>query len=165
MKQRDIVEIVDMTPELLDRLCARKFRDSDETACLATTGESVAKKLREGFKLSQRFCKCFLLNGGPVIALGVATESALSAKGAPWLVACPELDTNAELRNTLRKHSRPIRDAMLSVFSRLENHEDVQDTVGMKWMRWLGFIFDAPKPYGLGGRLYSLCYLTREGAK
>lgn len=161
MVKRDRVRIVNTTPALLDKICAKPFRPNDERECRAASGRPVAVAIREGFKRAP-YCKTVLLNGEPVGVFGVTAPSLISQTGVPWMLGLPALTENAECRKTIRKRSVEFRNAMFKLFPKLENYEDVRNTVSMKWLKWLGFRMDEPKPYGVAGLSFVRFWLERS---
>jgi hypothetical protein len=77
---------------------------------------------------------------------GVGAESMMSSKGAPWLLATPELEF---ITITFLRQSRDYVGRMLAQHSFLENWVDARNLISIKWLKWCGFKFDEePVPFG-----------------
>lgn len=160
MENLDHVEIVRATSEIIAALCAKAFREKDVQECQASSGYSAQTAVRRGFARSPKTW-AIMLNGRPVAAFGASYGSMLSGVGVPWLLGCEELNHNAEVRKALRKRSKEFRDLLLGEFDRLENWEDLRNGVSLKWLKWLGFKMDEPKPYGVSGLLFIRFWMDR----
>lgn len=89
-----------------------------------------------------------LIGSKPVCMFGVAGASLLTNTGRPWLIGTDLLDTHYVI--FLRRCRRMVV-KMLDRFPSLENYVDVRNTRAITWLRWLGFSFNEPEPYGVLG--------------
>lgn len=139
-----------------DRAEIRAARDTDIWAVLADIREA---DLREGEAWSVRPIDELLSSsmrtsshtwtatweGMPIALMGVSPLSMLAGQGAPWMVGTNSLDRHA--RELLRR-SRGVVDEMLSIYPHLVNYVDVRNQKSKVWLRWLGFEFHTPAPFG-----------------
>ena len=65
---------------------------------------------------------------------------------SPWLLATDELDQYGLrfYRTTL-----PHVQAMLNEYGYLENYVDERNVKSIRWLKWLGFVVEAPAPFGV----------------
>lgn len=94
----------------------------------------------------------------PLGIFGVGASSAMSDRGSPWLLATPELN---RIRIPFLRQSRECVQRMLAQHSFLENWVDVRNTTSVKWLKWCGFEFDEPQPFGVEGRDFLRFYMKR----
>ena len=84
----------------------------------------------------------------PVCMFGVAAASTLSDTGRPWMLSSALVDRYAFA--FLRRNKQKVQE-MLQMFPYLENYIDCRNTRAIRWLKWLGFQFDTPTPYGVFG--------------
>lgn len=148
MGKRDVVDIIPATKKLIDELCAKPFRRVDVRECGAHSGRTPQESVRIGFEKSV-MCWVITLNESPIGAIGVVRNGALvNGTGIPWLLGTKELGLNSAVKRAWIKRSSEFLDLMFTVFSKLENMEDLRNKVSLRWLKWLGFTLDEPKPYG-----------------
>lgn len=87
-------------------------------------------------------------DGEPVAMLGVVPFSILSGIGVVWMLGSERLDTLSCQRDLLRT-SRPQVEIWKEQFpALLYNFVDERNTQAIRWLKWLGFQFLPPIPYG-----------------
>lgn len=101
-----------------------------------------------------------LADGRVVCMFGVAKPFLIGGEniGAPWLLGAEELPDHA--RAFLRLNKRYI-EAVRQDFSRLENYVAADNETAIRWLGWLGFTLEDPKPHGVDQELF--CRFTMEG--
>ncbi len=67
----------------------------------------------------------------------------------PWMLSSEELDAYAV---TFYRMTKDNIQAQLNAYGYLENYVDVRNTRSIRWLKWLGFKFDEPAPYGMDGK-------------
>lgn len=130
---------VELRPALAEDIAAiaADARAAD-VAEMAALGTSVEQAMRDGLRLSD-WAVTGLLDDVPVCMFGVAPVSVLFGEGAPWLLSATGLLRG---QKAFLKACRPVVDAMRASYPRLINIIDQDNTIAMRWLRWLGFGFD-----------------------
>ncbi len=93
-------------------------------------------------------CMTIECNEKPIAMFGVVPHSVMPNVATIWLLASPELE---KVQRAFLKHSRYFIDTMLGYYPLLINYIDVQNTVSLKWIKWLGAEFGPIVPYGVEG--------------
>lgn len=129
----------------VDRV-AELMRECDIEELRAATGDSPLQALLKSCQMSSHKWAIMGVGGDEAIGLfGVARVNPLTDKGAPWLLATPELEK--EFIPFLR-NSRKYVQTMLSEHSFLENWVDARNLTSIKWLRFCGFQLRDPVLYG-----------------
>jgi hypothetical protein len=89
-----------------------------------------------------------IVDGLVVAIFGASNGSLLTGTGVPWLISSNEVE---HYPMTFLRHSRPLLTEMLRDYRLLENWADVRNVKACCWLRWMGFQFDAPAPFGVLG--------------
>ncbi len=84
-------------------------------------------------------------DGDLVCMFGVAPVSILTGTGSPWLLGTDLIEKHA--RPFLRANKGYIEE-MLGRYPILMNYADTENVVAVRWLEWLGFTMNTPKPYG-----------------
>lgn len=91
------------------------------------------------------------VDGVPVCMFGASPFSILTGMGVAWMIGSRALDSLRVQRELLRL-SRPVVDYMQDQFpGLLYNFVDQRNHAAIRWLRWLGFTFCEPIPYGVDG--------------
>lgn len=92
-----------------------------------------------------------LFDGEPVCMFGASPFSIMGGMGSAWMIGSTALDRRGVQKELLRL-SRPVVDYMQDQFpGLLYNFVDARNTAAIRWLRWLGFQFADPIPYGVDG--------------
>lgn len=91
----------------------------------------------------------FEVQGKVVAIFGVAPIT--SMVGAPWMLASPELPY---VRKTFLAHCREFINEMHTLRPVLVNRAWTGNPIHLLWLRWLGFEFCTPEPYGPDGEAF-----------
>ncbi|MBP2084165.1 MULTISPECIES: hypothetical protein [Pseudomonas] len=91
----------------------------------------------------------FLVHGRVVAIFGVAPLTDMV--GAPWMLASPELP---QARKTFLAHCRDYINQMHELRPVLMNRAWTGNPVHLLWLRWLGFEFCDPEPFGPDGEAF-----------
>lgn len=104
-----------------------------------------------------------LYEGEPACMFGASPFSILGGMGAAWMIGSRVLESRGAQKYLLRL-SVPVVDFMQDQFPNLlYNFVDQRNTSAIRWLRWLGFQFSDPIPYGVDG-LPFLPFYRRRGA-
>ena len=92
-----------------------------------------------------------LHDGKPVCMFGASPFSIMGGMGSAWMIGSAALDRKSVQKDLLRL-SVPVVDYMQAQFpALLYNFVDARNTAAIRWLRWLGFQFSDPIPYGVDG--------------
>jgi len=89
-----------------------------------------------------------LADGEIVCIFGVSSSNLLAGVGQPWLMGTDLIVKHS--REFIRR-SRPCVRKMLEIYSHLENYVDVRNEKAIAWLKYIGFSFDDPQPFGFKG--------------
>lgn len=100
---------------------------------------------------------------GEVIALfGIVGELDWGegpGKGSPWMMASDELK---DIRKSFLRHCKKYVQDWLKVHGELEGYVWAENEVHIQWLRWLGFQFDEPAPYGINDQPFLRFFMKDE---
>lgn len=86
-----------------------------------------------------------VVDGETICLFGVAPMSVLGGRGSPWMLGTDGVDRNFV---TFLRGCRAVVSRWRSVYPTLENVVDERNVAAHRWLRWLGFTLDEPRPYG-----------------
>ena len=120
----------------------------DREEIYLATGFNCAPVIITSWNMS---CKRDILRmeGRAIGILGVVDAG--EGKGVPWMVGTKDLDL---ITKTFINDSRGYLKKSMEGFSSLENMVFINSKKSIKWLKWLGFKFDEPKPYGPFGAMF-----------
>lgn len=136
-------EVVEATAEHVAAM-APHMRQSDVDEVYAASGSGALAALDRSLRFSTH-AWAGLIDGEVACIFGVAPINLLARRGSPWLLGTDLVTQHATA--FLRRNRGYIR-IMMAVYNQLENHVDVRNTASIQWLKWLGFRFDEPAPYG-----------------
>lgn len=123
---------------------ATRCRPEDAREFWCASGQTPGHALMDGFRSGSAMCG--LADDLPLCAFGVSSASLLGGKtGVPWMIGTVDLDRHAA--GFLRR-CRPVVESMFSEFEVLSNYVDASNVRAIRWLKWLGFEFGQPEPYG-----------------
>lgn len=134
-------EVVPFEPWMISTLVSRA-RKADADEFLAVCGSTPEQVIIRG---SYMGAMAGLADGVPYCVFGVNRAAMISDMGIPWMVGTVDLDRHARY---FIKHCRAIVDGWMLEYRMLENHIDARNTKAIRWLKWMGFEFDDPAPYG-----------------
>jgi len=124
------------------------MRESDMDELVAGAG-NARRALRLSF-LSSVLCKAVVCDDGLICVYGVSPISWFEGIGCPWMLGTKLLD--GKHKRSVLLIGKECLDSMRALFPvRLENYTDVRNMKSIRWLKWLGFRFDAPISYGASG--------------
>lgn len=98
-----------------------------------------------------------------IVALfGIAEEphwDSSRGRGLPWMLASPELPS---IRKSFLRECKGFVQGWLEYHGELEGHAWSKNTVHIQWLKWLGFQFDEPKPYGINNELFTRFHMKNQ---
>jgi len=114
---------------------AERMREADRQEVQASHGHTADEALTSSLAAST-VAWTGLINGEPICMFGVGPISILAGRGAPWMLGTDLIEKSPK---TFLRRCRPCVSRMLSVYPYLENYVHEQNSVSIKWLRWLGF--------------------------
>lgn len=127
---------------------------------IAEITEALGIEMAHGLKL------CF---GGSCKASKIVVDGKIVAvfgdsvhdrdTGVPWLISTVHVTSRAR---QFLKVCKPEVAEMLRRHRRLVNYVDARNTQAIRWLKWLGFQFGDPVPYGPKGFPFFPFQLNRE---
>ncbi|OWV78128.1 hypothetical protein ATY78_13110 [Rhizobium sp. R635] len=121
------------------REVARRMRRADREEVWKASGMTPAQALTYSLRKSSAAWTVFI-DGRAEAIFGVGAINILAGVGAPWLLGTDAIERHAAgfLRGSVE-----WRDQLLRHYPILRNFVDVDNSVSLRWLRWLGFsIFD-----------------------
>lgn len=124
-----------------------ELRRADREEVRALTGRSPRQVLVESVERSAMAWAGWA-DGNLVCLFGVVPVSLAGVTGVPWLLGSDEVCSYS--RQFLRRNKDYVLE-MLRAFPVLRNVVDARNEVSIRWLRWLGFKMQAPRPMGVHG--------------
>lgn len=131
---------------------ARNLRSKDSEEVFLSTGNNPTGIIRDSWNMSAKR-DIVRLDKEPIGVLGVVSNGKI---GIPWLVGTKSLDDIGKF--FIKSSAGYVEKAMVG-FSSLENLVYVEHKKSIRWLTWLGFNFDSPKPFGPFDALFMRFYL------
>lgn len=133
-------------------------RPADVAELWATSRSTPLEVMQRGMKATVN-CYTGLYEGAPVCMFGASPFSILGGMGSAWMVGSAALDRMC-VQKALLTHSRAAAAFMAEQFpGLLYNFVDQRNEAAIRWLRWLGFTFSDPIPYGVDGLPFLPFYL------
>lgn len=82
----------------------------------------------------------------------------LTGLGIPWLLGTDDAVRN---KRVFINHSKQALEEMKSICPNLFNFVHEDNTVNIRWLKWLGFKFDEPEPIGKNGAMFRRFYIGK----
>lgn len=120
------------------------MRDQDRNEILASHGKFAFTELRNAAHDDDSWVG--EVDGNIICLFGVAPLSIIAGGGMPWMVSTKGLTKYAK---TFLPRSKEWIDGKLEEYGHLSNYVDERNTVAKRWLKWLGFELEDPKPYGV----------------
>jgi hypothetical protein len=124
------------------------MREADMNELIAGAGNPY-RALKLSY-LGSVLCKAVECDDGLICVYGAASVSWSEGIGCPWMLGTRLLD--GKHKRAVLAIGRECLDSMRALFPvRLENYTDARNHKSIRWLKWLGFRFDEPVPYGVSG--------------
>lgn len=153
------VEIVPVDPAEVDAIAA-SVRQADIEEITGALGIAIRDALLDGVTGSLKAQK-IVVDGETVCVFGDAVHSVLGRIGVPWMISTEAIERHP--RGFLRVCRDEVAD-MLNRHELLLNFVDVRNTAAIRWLKWLGFQFEDPEPYGPKGMLFHKFWMIKPCA-
>lgn len=129
---------------------ADNMRQGDAIEVWASHRFTPHEALNAGIKDSQ-YAAVAWIDDEPVAVYGLRVESVTSGIGVPWLLAT---ESAMKHKSEFLKQSPSVVRNMLNICPKLYNYVHVENKASIRWLKWLGFEFDEPIPYGEEGEMF-----------
>lgn len=154
------VEVLPARPEHLVPV-AERMRPEDALEVRLASGHEPLQALEASLAVSRDLrgevrAWTILHHGRPEALFGVGRASLLSDVGVPWMLGTEEISRGGAdgLAIPFARHCAAYVAEMERGFARLENYVHTDNRFSIRWLKWLGFSFDPPAPYGLHRALF-----------
>jgi len=121
----------------------------------AVSGRDPLTVMKSGIKISED-CKVGTADGVPFCIYGVHKPSLLSDVGTVWMLATDEI--NKHFMKFGRECGNEVKE-MMGNLRMLENYCHVTNRKTIVWLKWLGFKFDDPEPFGRKQEMFRRFYM------
>lgn len=138
---------------------AGKVRDADVLEYKRCSGKCVYETLTDSVELWEKSWAGYV--GDEIVLLAGLSSETIDGKvyGVPWMVATDRLNT---ISSGFLKACKPAIEDMKKDVDFLVNFIDVENTVAMNWLEWLGFdIQEESQPHGVSQMPFKM--FTMEG--
>ena len=123
---------------------APRLKDADIQEIKLSTGLEPLDALRKSVEISVK--KWSITVNGEVIAIfGVSLRGSV---GVPWLLASKEL---VKIKKSFLVGCESYVRSMSEGCEVLSNYVWIQNKTSIKWLKWMGFNFEAPVQFGIAG--------------
>lgn len=155
MAKAEVVPFLPEDAEAIEPL----IRQADRDEITEALGIPMLEALRQ---CATGCCKAskIVAEGEVVAVFGDAVHSVLGQIGVPWLISTVHVERHPK---AFLQVCKPEVAEMLTRHRELVNFVDVRNTTAIRWLKWLGFEFSEPVPYGRHGFLFHQFTKTREG--
>ena len=135
-----------------------RLKHMDLIEIAAVSGRGTYVVLKSGL-LGSENCRVGTVDGVPLCMYGVRKLSHLSDTGVVWMLGTSEIDNHAmkfgrECKKELKK--------MMGNLRMIENHCHIENKKTIVWLKWLGFKFDKPAPYGRKQEMFRRFYMEAK---
>lgn len=139
-------------------ILVERIREIDKTEIALATGHKPVEALKHGYERSYYIRT--ILNQGKVIGIfGATKHCVLTDSACVWLIGAKDF---YKVKRDLLIYSKRYIKRMLKPVAKLENDVWVENKASIRWLKWCGFKFEKPRPYGLSKALFSHFYMRKE---
>lgn len=137
------VDVVGATGSDIDFI-AGNARGDDRIEVYAASGREITDALNYTFDLSA-MSWCGKVNDVPVVVFGVAPDGIFGESAQPWMVGTDDL---VRYQVPFLRRCCYYVNIMQASFPYLHNWVDERNVVAQRWLKWMGFSVEGPKPFG-----------------
>lgn len=135
-----------------------RLKPMDLVEISAITGRDPFVVLKSGL-VSSEDCRVGTADGVPFCIFGVRKPSHLSDNGIIWMLGTTEIDNH--VMKFGRECGKEVK-RMVGNLRLVENYCHVQNKKTIVWLKWLGFKFDKPQPYGRKQEMFRRFYMEAK---
>lgn len=151
-----MVDIRKPTPEAI-RFIADNMREADAVEVMASGGYTPVEALEVSIKASL-IVGIVYHDDTPLTALGMTRPNLVSNVGIPWLLSAEQA---LKYKREFLRLSPPVIQEMLDICPELVNHVHIENKLSIRWLMWLGFTVEDPKPINTTGELFRRFHMKR----
>lgn len=129
---------------------AAHMREIDRKELALAGGLEPLEALEQSYEYSE-YCRCIEVDGEPAAMFGVRRPFILSGKGIIWLLGTDDL---VKMRKSFVENSMKYVNEGFKYADSLENYVWIENKLSIRWLKWCGFKFDEPAPYGVKKALF-----------
>jgi hypothetical protein len=118
---------------------------------LMSNGQSVEECLQHMLRRSRR-CRAAYFDGKLIAVYGVLSPTMMSIGGNPWMAATDMID-RSDVRRLFIQRTRSELAWLSEGFSLLWNIVSVENSIAIRWLKWVGFTFDGTE-YDIRGHRF-----------
>ncbi len=135
--------IVPATQAHVDKMLPH-VRIADRHEVMASAGQPVEDILGKCVAKSEMVW-AGMVDDEVACIFGVVGASLISETGYPWMLGTDLIEVHAKA--FLRRNKKMVG-LMLARYPYLVNYVDTRNVKAIEWLKWLGFLLQAPEPYG-----------------
>jgi hypothetical protein len=156
LENKIIVEIREVRPEDIVTL-AKNLRRSDRIEIRACTlkGASIKEIISDSVGYST-YSRAGFVDGELACLWGTGPVSVMGGVGMPWFLATNLVE---QYPMVFLRRCKSVLAEMKGPYTTLENWVYAKNTGAIHWLKWLGFTFDEPKPWGPRGKKFQRFYM------
>ena len=122
-------------------IMAERMRPMDQFEFEIMGGEKPVIESLEILLDRSRSARACYMDGKLVAVWGIMAPTILSNEGFPWLAATYEID-KPDVRRRFISMTKPEFWRAVGGFTKLWNLVSEENTVAIRWLKWIGFVFD-----------------------
>lgn len=122
-------------------LMAERMRPMDRMEFeVMGAGKTPLQSMEVLLERSKSARACYM--GGELVAIyGILAPTILSTDGFPWLAATDAID-KASVRRRFIALTKPEFGRAVGSFTKLWNLISEENVIAIRWLKWIGFVFD-----------------------
>ncbi len=130
------------------------MRQADIDECWATSHSSPKEALKAGVLMSEPNGYTWWVGNRVGCIFGVVPQYVIADIGVPWMLGSDLIDDRAHGLQFART-SIILRDWAQADYRLLRNNIDIRNERAVRWLKWMGFTVEKPRPFGPDDVLFS----------
>lgn len=151
-----VVEFVKPTDEMIVTV-AENMRQADVDEVTASHGHTPIQALQAGVDVSD-FIVAVVIDDEPVAILGLSRCNPITDTGIPWLLSS---ENALKHKREFLLQSPKVIEQMLSICPNLFNFVHAENKTSVRWLKWLGFTIEEPKPIGVKKEMFHRFHMKK----
>lgn len=136
---------------------ADNMREADVAEVWASGRYTPLEALEVSVKNSKKSAVAYV-DDVPLVIFGVVSRGFLSDVGVPWMLSVTQ---SMKYKRQFFELSPQVVDDMLNVCPKLVNRVHTKNKLSIRWLKWLGFTIEDPKPIKATGELFHKFHMER----
>lgn len=129
---------------------AKHLRTQDQQEVIASHGEDFHQIIRQSIEQSSD-AWALLVDGKLMFIAGIGEVSLISGVASPWLLGT---DLVTKYPKVFLSYTRQLIREVLKTHEVLFNFVDVRNTLAIRYLKHMGFVFHEAQPYGRLNQLF-----------